>query len=128
MQSEFQVRLKGVSASQTKFDYVVQSMSQNDAVKVLDLIRAPPANDSYGHLKERLLRMYALMDYACYEAISSLPLSRDMLAFALISKMLFLLPSSHKACFFLSGAFLKCLSADVRSHLVHNRTFFPLRR
>ena len=42
IQSESQFRLKGVTVSQTKFDHVVQSMSQTDAVKVLDLIRAPP--------------------------------------------------------------------------------------
>ena len=38
IQSESQFRLKGVTVSQTKFDHVVQSMSQNNAVKVLDLI------------------------------------------------------------------------------------------
>ena len=42
VQSESQFRLKGVTTSQTKFDYFVQAMSQSDAVKVLDLIRAPP--------------------------------------------------------------------------------------
>ena len=59
-------------------DYVVQAMSQSDAIKVLDLIRAPPT-DPYRHIKDRLLKMYALTDYARYEAISSLPLSGDML-------------------------------------------------
>ena len=38
VQSESQFRLKGVTCSQTKFDYVVQAMSQSDAAKVLDLI------------------------------------------------------------------------------------------
>ena len=63
IQSESQFTLKGVTCSQTKFDNVVQAMSQSDANKVLDLIRAPPA-DSYRHLKDRLLKMYALTDYA----------------------------------------------------------------
>ena len=57
VQTESQFRLKGVTVSQNKFDYVVQSMSQNNAVKVLDLIRALPADNHYGHLKSRLLRM-----------------------------------------------------------------------
>ena len=35
VQSESLFRMNGVTASQTKFDYVVQSMSQSDAVKVL---------------------------------------------------------------------------------------------
>ena len=38
-------------------------MSQKDAVKILELIHAPPAEDPYSHLKSRLLRMYGLMDY-----------------------------------------------------------------
>ena len=125
-QSKSQFCLKGVTSRQTKFDYVVQSMSQTDAVKALDLIRAPPAHNPYGHLKERLLWMYALTDYDHYEAISSLPFSEDTLPSALMSKMLALLPSGHEACFFLSGAFLQHLLADVRSHLVHDRTMDPL--
>ena len=72
IQSESQFRLKGVTVSQTKFDHVVQSMSQTDAVKVLDLIRASPRDDPYGHLKNHLLRMYGLTDYTRFEAISSL--------------------------------------------------------
>ena len=46
VQSESQFHLKGVTCSQTKFDYVVQAMSQSDAFKVLDLIIAPPATNS----------------------------------------------------------------------------------
>ena len=101
-------------------------MSQSDAVKVLDLIRALPATDPYQHLRDPLLRMYALTDYARFKAISSLPQSGDMLPFALMSKMLALLPANHQACFFLHGAFLKVLPPDVRAHLVQDQTTDPL--
>ena len=113
IQFKSQFCLKGVTVSQTKFDHVVQSMSQTDAVKVLDLIHAPPRDNPYGHLKNCLLQMYGLTDYARFEAISSLPYSGDMLPSALMSKMLSLLPAGHEACFFLRGAFLKRLPADV---------------
>ena len=126
VQAESQFRLKGVVTSQTKFDYVVLSMSQTNVVKVLDLIRIPPQDYPYGHLQNCLTSMYGLTNYACYKAITSLPFLGDMLPSALISKMLSLLPSRQEACFFLRGAFLKCLPADVRSHLVHNRTLDPL--
>ena len=99
--------------SQPKLDHVVQSMSQTDAVKVLDLIRAPPCDDPYGHLKSRLLQMYGLTNYTGFEAISSLLFLGDILPSALMSKMLSLLPAGHEACFFLRGAFLKRLPADV---------------
>ena len=105
--------------SQTKFDYVVQAMSQSDAVKVLDLTKAIPAEDPYGHLADRQLMMYTLTDYAHYEAISSLPLSGDMLPSALMLKMLSILPADHQACFFLHGAPLKRLPSDVRAQIVH---------
>ena len=88
-------------------------MSQTNTVKVLDLIRAPPNDNPYGQLKSCLLRMYALTNFSHYEAITSLPFSGDMLPTALMSKMLSLLPSGHEACFFLCGAYLKCLPTDV---------------
>ena len=119
IQSKSQFRLKGVMCIQTKFDYVVQAMSQSDAVKVLDLIRAPPAYP-YRHIKEHLLKMYTLTAYARYEVISSLPLSGDMLPSASMSKILAVLPADHQACFFLLGAFLKRLPSDVRATLVHD--------
>ena len=126
VQAKSQFCLKGVVTSLTKFDHVVQSMSQNDAVKALDLICAHPHDDPYGHLKNRLLRMHGLTDYACYEAITSLLFSGDMLSSVLMSKMLSPLPFRHEACFFLCGAFLKRLLADVPSHLDHDRTLDPL--
>ena len=124
--TKYQLCLKGVTVSQTKFDDIVQSMSQNNAVKVHDLIRAPPADDPYGHLKSHLLRMYSKTDFTRYEAINSLPFSGDMLPSALMSKMLSLLPPGQGACFFLRGTFLKHLPADVQSHLVHDSSSDPL--
>ena len=70
--------------------------------------------------------MYALTDYACFEAISSLPLSGDMLPSALMSKILALLPADHQTCFFLCGPFLQRLLSDVRAHLVHDWILDPL--
>ena len=78
IQYESQFCLKGVTVSQTKFDHVMQSMSQNDTVKVLDLICASLCNNPYGHLKNRLLRMYGLMDKtfpaSCFQGICYLQL------------------------------------------------------
>ena len=88
-------------------------MSHTNAVKVLDLNDAPPNNDPYSPLKDHMLQMYALTDYAHYKAITSLSFSGDMLPSAQMSKMLSHLPYGQEASFFLRGAFLKGLPADV---------------
>ena len=113
-----------MKVSQTKFDCCVQSMMQEVVVKVLDLIRKPPADHLYLHLKDRLLRIFTLNNYARAEAIANL--TGDMQPSTLMSRMLGLLPAGHAPCFFLQAAFLKCLPAEVRAHLVHNRTSDPL--
>ena len=48
IQTESQFRLKGVYSSQTKFDYCVESMSQEVTIKIC----SPPAKDPYRHLKD----------------------------------------------------------------------------
>jgi len=70
--------------------------------------------------------LFALDDYQRYEAISNLPLSGDMKPSKLMSNMLALLPLGHKPCFFLRGAFLKRLPADVRAHLLRDDFSDPI--
>ena len=101
-------------------------MMQEVPIKVLNLIRNPPAENLYQLLKDRLLQMFALNNYRRTEAIANIPLTGNMQPSTLISRMLGLLPAGHKSCFIFRAAFLKSLSADVRAHLVHNRTSDPL--
>ena len=117
-QVESQFRTRGVTTQQTKFDYVVQAMSQTEVVKVLDLVRCPPPLNPFDQLKSRLLLLYAMTEYARYEAFISLPMSGDMLPSTLMSKMLGLLPEDHKPCWFFRSSFLHRLPADIRCHLV----------
>ena len=126
VQVEAQFALKGVTASSTKFYYCVSAFNQETANQVLDLIKNPPSSDPYEALKNRLLKLFALDDYQRYEAISNLPLSGDMKPSKLMSNMLALLPLGHKPCFFLRGAFLKRLPADVRAHLLRDDFSDPI--
>ena len=113
IQVEAQFPLKGVMASSTKFYYCVSSFNQETANQVLDLIKSPPTTDPYGALKNQLLKLFALDDFLRYEAISNLPLSGDMKPSKLMSNMLALFPVGHEPCFFLKGAFLKRLPANI---------------
>ena len=49
--AESQFRLRAVTIGQTKFDYCIQAMPQEVALKVLDLIRNPPTENPNQHLK-----------------------------------------------------------------------------
>ena len=51
MLAESQFRLRAVTIGQTKFDYCIQAMPQEVALKVLDLIRNPPTENPNQHLK-----------------------------------------------------------------------------
>ena len=120
--AESQFHLKNITSSITKFHHVVASLPQNEIDNVVDIIRNPPAANPYDVLQSRLLQTHSLTDYARCESIMSLPLSGDMLPSALLSRMRALLPSEHQECLFLRYAFLRQLPADVRSHLVHDKT------
>ena len=126
VQVEAQFPLKGVTTSLTKFYYCVSSFNQETANQVLDLIKSPPSSEPYEALKKRLLRLFALDDFQHYEAISSLPLSGDMKPSKLMSSMLALLPVGHEPCFFLRGAFLKRLPAEVHAHLLRDDFSDPI--
>jgi len=120
--ADSQFHLKSITSSTTKFHHVVASLPQNEIDNVVDIIRNPPLTEPYEALKFRLLQRHSLTDYARCESIMSLPMSGDMLPSALLSKMRALLPIEHQECLFLRYAFLRQLPADVRSHLVHDKT------
>ena len=120
--AESQFHLKNITTSSTKFHHVVASLPKKEIDNIVNIIRNPPAADPYSALKSRLLQTHSLTDYVCCESNMSLPLSRDMLPSALLSRMRALLPIEHQECLFLRCAFLRQLPTDVRSHSVHDKT------
>ena len=77
----------------------MQSMTQEVAVKVLNLIKKPPAKDAYHHIKDRFSWMFALDNYAQCDAIANLPLSGNTQPSNLMSQMLGLLPAGMNLVF-----------------------------
>ena len=120
--ADSQFHLKNITSSVTKFHHVVASLPQKEIDNVVDIIRNPPLQNPYESLRARLFQMHSLTDYARCETIMSLPMSGDMLPSALLSRMRALFPIDHQECLFLRYAFLRQLPADVRSHLVHDKT------
>lgn len=52
---EAQFSTKGIVADQTKYEYLVASLSPATAAEVRDVLLAPPANDRYQKLKESIV-------------------------------------------------------------------------
>lgn len=55
-QVESQFRVKGITVQQTKFDYVVMTLSPEIAYLVRDLIADPPDDNPYDELKKQLVK------------------------------------------------------------------------
>ena len=124
-QADAKFAIRNLTASKTKFYHAVAVLPQEVASQILDLIRAPPAGDPYGVLRERLITLYTLNDYQRLEALVSLPLSGDQKPSHLMNRMLALLPDDYKPDFILRGLFLRRLPIDVRSHLLREKVSDP---
>ena len=56
-QGDAQFAIRNLTVSKTKFYHAVAVLPQEVASQILDLIRAPPAGDPYGVLRERLITL-----------------------------------------------------------------------
>ena len=105
-QAAGQFPIKHMTVSKTKFYHAVPVLPQEVASQILNMIRAPPARDPYGVLRERLIMLYTLNNYQWCKALVSLPLSGDQEPSHLMNRMLTLLPDDYKPDFILRGLFL----------------------
>ena len=105
-QADAQFGIRNLTVCKTKFYHAVAVLPQEVASQILDLIRAPPAGDPYGILRERRITLYMLNDYQQFEALVSLPFSRDQKPSHLMNRMFALLSDDYKPNFILRGLFL----------------------
>ena len=92
-QAEAQFATKGVTASLTKYFYVVQSLPEKTADRIPALLQAPPRDDPYQTLKDKLMDMYELTDFQRAELLTALPpAAADVRPSELLDRMLALVP------------------------------------
>ena len=53
-QAEAQFNLRGITANDTKYFYVLTALDQQTVTRLLDLISRPPVDGKYKKLKDRL--------------------------------------------------------------------------
>ena len=59
-QTEAQFHLSRITTDETKFFYVLTTLDQETATRLLDLISRPPADNKYQELKDRLIETFGL--------------------------------------------------------------------
>ena len=112
-QAEAQFSLRGITADDTKYYYVIAALDQPTATRLLDLISGPPEDDKYSTLKTRLTDTFGLSKQ---ERASRLlhfrPLDVSKPS-TLMDEMLGLL-GDHPPCLLFKQLFLEHLPADIR--------------
>ncbi len=116
-QTEAQFALRGVTADDTKYFYVLAALDQNTATRLIDLIGAPPTTDKYKTLKDRLVSTFGLTERERASRLLHFRPLGDSKPSALTDEMLALL-GNHTPCLLFQQLFLERLPEDIRIQLV----------
>ena len=116
-QTEAQFALRGITADETKYYYVIAALDQPTATRLLDLISNPPTDDKYGALKTRLTDTFGLSKQERASRLLHFRPLGDSKPSTLMDEMLALL-GDHPPCLLFNQLFLERLPADIRIQLV----------
>lgn len=120
VQAEAAFHTRNITVDSTKYSYVVSSLDQDTATRVLDYLKAPPDNNKFEGLKTRLLDTFTLSEYERANRIIDAPELGDDKPTALMDKMLALL-GTHEPCFLFRVHFLRRLPEEIRGPLLHSK-------
>ena len=116
-QAEAQFTLRGITADETKYFYVLASLDQETATRLLDLVRSPPSDNKYTTLKDRLINTFGLNERERASRLLHYRPLGDSKPSALMDEMLALL-GNHTPCLLFEQLFLERLPEDIRIQLV----------
>ena len=119
-QAEAQFALRGITADETKYYYVIAALDQPTATRLLDLISSPPTNDKYRALKTRLTDTFGLSKQERASRLLHFRPLGDSKPSTLMDEMLALL-GDHPPCLLFNQLFLERLPADIRIQLVDSK-------
>ena len=114
LQAEAQFHIRKI----TKYYHVVAALDQETSGRVLDTLSAPPSDNKYTDLKQRLLTTFGLSKRERASKLLHLHPLGDRKPSELMDEMLSLsLLADHGFCFLAEQLFLEQLPADIRLQL-----------
>ena len=116
-QAEPQFNIRGTTADETKYYYVLAALDQGTTTRLLDLINAPPSENKYTALKERLIGTYGLSKRERASLLLHIRPLGDSKPSSLMDEMLALL-GDHTPCLLFEQLFLEQMPEDIRVQLV----------
>ena len=116
-QAEAQFELRNITQDATKYHYVVASLDQATAKRLLDLLQNPPATNKYDAIRLRLLQTFCLDDSQRASRLLHMSGLGDDKPSVLMDNMLSLL-GQHDPCFLFRQIFLEQMPDSIRSHLI----------
>lgn len=116
-QAEAQFNLRGITADDTKYYYVLAALDQETATRILDLISQPPADNKYEAQKTRLSDTFGLDKRERASRLLHFRPLGDSKPSALMDKMLALL-GDHPPCLLFEQLYLERLPEDIHIQLV----------
>ena len=119
-QAEAQFNLRGITADDTKYFYVLAALDQQTATHLLNLISRPPVDDRYKKLKDRLIDNFGLSKHERASCLLHFFPLGDSKPSTLMDEMLGLL-GDHPPCLLFEQLFLERLPEDIRIQLVDSK-------
>jgi len=120
-QAEAQFHIRKITDDQTKYYYVVASLDQETANRLLDMLQSPPDADKYQALKGRLLETFGLSRRDRATKLLHISSLGDRKPSQLMDEMLCLLQDNHP-CLLFEQLFLEKMPDDIRLQLA-NQSF-----
>ena len=116
LQAEAQFHIRKIKDDTTKYYHVVPALDQETSGRVLDTLSAPPGDNKYTDLKQRLLTTFGLSKRERASKLLHLHPLGDRKPSELMDEMLSLL-ADHGFCFLAEQLFLEQLPEDIRLQL-----------
>jgi hypothetical protein len=113
VQAEAQFHLRNITQDTTKYYYVISSLDQSTASRMLDVISHPPQDNKYEDLKQKLLSTFSLSSRDRANRLLHFRAAGDSRPSEIMDEILSLL-DGHKPCMLAEQIFLEQLPEDIR--------------